>query len=65
MAFKSGCSAKCLEDIQTIMDLTGWSKDAVIIVFFIFIFLLLVGLALLFAKFRKKRRLNKSQTRNP
>jgi hypothetical protein len=51
-----GCKAKCIEDFQYLLDLTGWNKEVLFAVFFLVIFVVLIGSVLLFHKFRKKRR---------
>ncbi|MEE9326679.1 MAG: hypothetical protein V3U71_05235 [Cocleimonas sp.] len=51
-----GCKAKCVDDFQYLLDLTGWSKEVLFAVFFLVIFVVLIGSVLLFHKFRKKRK---------
>jgi uncharacterized membrane protein YciS (DUF1049 family) len=51
-----GCGTKCVEEFEYLMALTGWSQNTLMMVFFTVIFILLIGLAMLGHKFRKKRR---------
>ena len=50
------CRADCVDDFKYLMELTGWSKNTVMIAFFAIIFVVLVSSALIYARFRAKRR---------
>jgi len=51
-----GCKAKCVDDFQYLMEITGWSKGVLFAAFFLTIFIVLIGGAIVFDKLRKKRR---------
>ena len=56
----AGIDPIAVEDIQAIMEYTGWSKNTVLTVFFISIFLLLLLIVFGLHEFRSKKYHNRS-----
>jgi hypothetical protein len=53
--WRKGCAADCVEDFRYLMELTGWSKTVLTVVFFAVIFVVLIVLALVAARIKNEQ----------